>query len=372
MQRIRVLVGTCKGGFILTSSADRRRWRVSGPLFEGWQVFHMQASPSDPDRLYASLWTSWSGTVIQRSTDGGRTWQTVSNQFLYQPPLTSHKDLGGENTPWVFRKVWHLAPLPGDAGEKVLAGVEDAALFHSFDGGARWEEIPSLRQHPTNHLWTPGAGGLCLHTILTDPVDPHRLYVAISAAGAFRSDDTGHTWRPIHRGLRATYTPDPEPEAGFCVHKMALHPARPHVLFMQKHGGVYRSDNAGEMWKDISEGLPSNFGFPIAVHAHDPDTVYIVPMTSDERRYPIDGALRVWRSRDGGGTWESLGKGLPDRHCYVNVLRDAMAVDQMEPCGIYFGTTGGQIYASRDSGDTWKALVKDLPAVFSVEAQTLP
>jgi len=369
-QKVRLLIGTRKGGFIFTSGAGRSRWKITGPLFAGWEVFHIQGSSSDPDRLYASLWTPWTGPVIQRSTDGGLTWHTVGNQFLYKPPTTFHKDFSREAKPWTFRRVWHLKSSLDDTGERVLAGIEDAALFQSLDGGASWEEVHSLRLHPTNRLWEPGGGGLCLHTILTDPTNPHRLYVAISAAGAFRSDDAGRTWRPINRGLRTTYTPEPEPEAGYCVHKMALHPARPHVLFMQKHGGVYRSDDAGETWEDISAGLPSNFGFPIAVHSHDPNTVYVVPLTDDERRYPPEGALRVWRSRDGGGTWEPVGKGLPDRHCYVNVLRDAMAVDQMDPCGIYFGTTGGQIYASRDAGGTWRSLVANLPPVYSVEAQT--
>lgn len=376
MGRVRLLVGTHKGGFIFTAGADRRRWEMQGPLFEGWDVFHVQASPQDPDRLYAALWTAWYGTVIQASADGGRTWRALDNRFAYAEPATYHKDWTGAPQAWRFKRIWHLAPAPAPAWppEALLAGAEDAALFHSPDGGMSWRELSGLRLHPSHGEWQPSAGGLCLHTLLFDPVDPRRLYAAISAAGVFRSDDGGQTWRAINRGLRSEHTADPEPQAGYCVHKLAMHPARPHVLFQQAHRGVFRSDDAGESWRRIDEGLPSGYGFPIAVHAHEPDTLYVVPMTDDERHYPPEGALTVWRSRDGGGSWEPLGRGrgLPDRRCYVNVLRDAMAVDRLDPCGVYLGTTGGQLYASRDAGETWEAVATHLPAVLSVEAQTLP
>jgi photosystem II stability/assembly factor-like uncharacterized protein len=254
----------------------------------------------------------------------------------------------------------------------VYAGVEDAALFRSTDGGTSWNELAGLRGHGTGSSWQPGAGGMCLHTILLDPSDPNRIFTAISAAGAFRSDDAGVTWRPINQGLRSEQIPDPNAEVGHCVHRIALHAARPNVLFMQKHWDVMRSDNAGDSWYEISGNLPTDFGFPIDVHAHEPETIYVIPITSDSEHFVPDGKLRVYRSRSGGTEWEPLTKGLPQRDCYVNVLRDAMAVDALDSCGIYFGTTGGAVYASSDAGETWTAIVRDFPAVLSVEVQTLP
>lgn len=378
MASVRLLVGTRKGGFILSAGTDRRRWDILGPFFEGWEVFHMQASPADPDRMYAAAWTAWFGQAVHRSDDGGRTWRAVGNRFAYEPPAEPLQP-AARHREWKFKRVWKLAPVPAadrtrpwsGAPEAVLAGVEDAALFCSRDGGESWQELAGLRLHPSRQLWEPGAGGLCVHTILFDPSDPRRIYTAASAAGAFRSDDGGVTFRSINRGLRSVATAEESPEAGYCVHKLALHPARPWVLFQQNHWGVWRSDDAGESWRSIGEGLPSTFGFPIAVHPHEPDTVYVVPMTDDERHFPIGGALAVWRSRDGGGSWEPLRRGLPDRHCYVNVLRDALAVDRLDPCGVYVGTTGGQVYVSADSGETWEAAALHLPAVLSLEAVTL-
>jgi photosystem II stability/assembly factor-like uncharacterized protein len=253
----------------------------------------------------------------------------------------------------------------------VYAGVEDAALFRTSDGGRTWQELPALRE-AKGHLWQPGAGGMCLHTILLDPANPKRIFVAISAAGAFRTDDGGETWRPINRGLKSPYElPDAAAEVGHCVHNLAMHPSRPDVLFMQKHWDVMRSDNAGDSWVEVSGNLPTDFGFVIDVHAHEPETIYVVPITSDQFHYPPDGRLQVYRSRSGGNEWEGLGNGLPEKDCYVNVLRDAMAVDQLDSCGVYFGTTGGQVYCSADAGDTWAPIVRDLPAVMSVEVQTL-
>jgi photosystem II stability/assembly factor-like uncharacterized protein len=254
----------------------------------------------------------------------------------------------------------------------VYAGVEDAALFRSSDGGKTWEEMSGLRRHSTGASWSPGAGGMCLHTIVLDPADANRMYVAISAAGAFRTDDAGKTWKPINRGLKSQGIPNPNAEVGHCVHRIAMHRSRPGVLFMQKHWDVMRSDDGGDNWREISGNLPTDFGFPIDVHAHEPDTVYVVPITSDSHHFPPDGKLRVYRSRAGGNEWEPLTKGLPQSDCYVNVLRDAMAVDSLDECGVYFGTTGGQVYASADAGDSWKPIVRDLPSVLSVEVQTLP
>jgi photosystem II stability/assembly factor-like uncharacterized protein len=371
MSGVRVLVGTRKGAFILTSDGKREQWDVSGPHFAGWEIYHLKGSPADPDRLYASQSTAWFGQLIQRSTDGGRTWEPVGNHFQYDGVPGTHQWYDGTPHPWEFARVWHLEPSLTDP-DTVYAGVEDAALFRSVDGGQSWQELSGLRGHDTGSSWQPGAGGMCLHTIVLDPRDAARIFVAISAAGTFRSDDAGKTWRATNKGLRSEGIPDPNAEVGHCVHRIALHPSRPDVLFMQKHWDVMRSDDAGESWREVSGNLPSDFGFPIAVHAHEPDTVYVVPIKSDSEHFPPEGRLRVYRSRTGGDEWQPLTNGLPQRYCYVNVLRDAMAVDSLDSCGVYFGTTGGQVYASADAGDTWSPIVHDLPGVLSVEVQTLP
>ena len=393
MNKVRVLVGTRKGAFILTSDGTRKRWKVSGPHFAGWEIYHMKGSPVNPDRIYASQTSAWFGQIIQRSDDGGKTWNPPgtkpedlmtpegmakgeSNMFVYDAspetgkPLTTHQWYDGTQHPWEFKRVWHLEPSL-DNPDHVYAGVEDAALFESKDGGKSWHELAGLRGSDTGPKWQPGAGGMCLHTILIDPSNPKRISVAISAAGAFRTDDGGTSWKPINRGLHSQYIPDPAAEVGHCVHRMALHPSRPNTLFMQKHWDVMRTDDAGDSWNEVSGNLPTDFGFPIDVHAHEAETIYVVPIKNDSEHYPLKGRLRVYRSRTGGNEWEALTKGLPQRNCYVNVLRDAMSVDSLEPCGVYFGTTGGQVYASPDAGDSWKPIVRDLPAVLSVEVQTL-
>lgn len=371
MSRIRVLVGTRKGAFILTADGKRQQWEVNGPLFAGWEMYHLKGSPSAPDRLYASQTSGWFGQQVQRSDDGGKTWEQVGNQFQYEGTPGTHQWYDGTQHPWEFKRIWHLEPSLTDP-DIVYAGAEDAALFKSRDGGKSWQELPGLRG-AKGHLWQPGAGGMAVHTILLDPTDPNRVYVAISAAGVFRTDDAGQTWKPVNRGLKSPYElPDPDAEVGHCVHRIAMHRSRPGVLFMQKHWDVMRSDNAGDSWTEVSGNLPSDFGFPIDVHAHEPETIYVVPIKSDSEHFPPDGKLRVYRSRTGGNDWEALTKGLPQQDCYVNVLRDAMAVDSLDPCGIYFGTTGGQVYCSADNGDSWTAIVRDLPAVLSVEVQTLP
>jgi photosystem II stability/assembly factor-like uncharacterized protein len=386
MSKVRVLVGTRKGAFILTSDGKREQWEVNGPHFAGWEMYHLKGSPADPNRVYASQTSGWFGQIIQRSDDGGRTWETPgggptttpegmpqgeSNKFVYEGEVGTHKWYDGTQHPWEFKRIWHLEPSLTDP-DTVYAGAEDAALFKTVDGGTTWRELPGLRR-AKSHLWQPGAGGMGLHTIVLDPIDANRIFIAISAAGAFRTDDGGKTWRPVNRGLKSQYElPDPDAEVGHCVHRIAMHPSRPGVLFMQKHWDVLRTDNAGESWHEVSGNLPSDFGFPIDVHAHEPETIYVVPIKSDSEHFPPDGKLRVYRSRTGGNEWEALTKGLPQRDCYVNVLRDAMTVDSLDPCGVYFGTTGGQVYASADSGDTWNPIVRDLPAVLSVEVQTLP
>jgi photosystem II stability/assembly factor-like uncharacterized protein len=366
---VRVLVGTRKGAFILTADGTRRDWDVAGPQFGGWEMYHLKGSPADPQRLYASQSTSWFGQLIQRSDDGGQTWSPVGNEFRYEGVTGTHQWYDGTPHPWEFARVWHLEPSLTDP-DVVYAGVEDAALFRSDDAGTSWQELPGLRAHGSGPQWQPGAGGMCLHTIVLDPRDARRMLVAISAAGVFRSDDAGATWQPANRGLHSEGIPDPYAEVGHCVHRIAIHPSRPDVLFMQKHWDVMRSDDGGDSWHEVSGNLPTDFGFVIDVNAHEPETIYVVPITSDSEHYPPDGKLRVYRSRTGGNEWEALTDGLPQANCYVNVLRDAMAVDTLDECGVYFGTTGGQVYASPDGGDHWAPIVRDLPPVLSVEVQT--
>jgi photosystem II stability/assembly factor-like uncharacterized protein len=391
MSQVRVLVGTKKGAFILTSDGKRDKWDVSGPFFAGWEIYHMKGSPVDPERIYVSQTSSWFGQLLQASTDGGKTWfqpgvkpedatpqwpPVKSNRFAYDAsaetgkPLTTHQWYDGTQKPWEFKRVWHVEPSLTDPNT-VYAGVEDAAIFRSTDGGESWHEMPGLRGHGTGPDWQPGAGGMCLHSIILDPSNPDRMYIAISAAGAFRTDDGGKTWKPINKGLYSKYIPNPTADVGHCVHHIAMNPKRPGTLFMQKHWDVLRSDDAGDNWTKISGNLPTDFGFVIDINSNEPDTVYVVPIKSDSEHFPLDGKLRVYRSKSGGNEWEELAKGLPEKDCYVNVLRDAMAVDTLDKCGVYFGTTGGQVYVSPDGGDQWKAIVHDLPAVLSVEVQTL-
>lgn len=370
MSSVRVLVGTRKGAFILTSDGKRKKWDVSGPHFGGWEIYHLKGSPADPNRIYVSQTSGWFGQQVQRSDDGGKTFEPVGNEFAYEGTPGTHQWYDGTQHPWEFKRIWHMEPSLTDP-DTVFAGAEDAALFKSTDGGKSWKELPRLRD-AQGEKWAPGAGGMGLHTILLDPTNPDRMYIAISSAGAFRSDDGGETWLPINTGLKSDFIPDPTAQVGHCVHRIAFHPSRPEVLFMQKHWDVMRSDNAGDLWTEVSGDLPSDFGFPIDVHAHEPETIYVVPIKSDSEHFPPDGKLRVYRSKTGGNDWEALTKGLPQSDCYVNVLRDAMCVDTLDKCGVYFGTTGGQVYASTDSGDSWNAIVRDLPAVLSVEVQTLP
>src|SRR5438552_6505438 len=393
MSNIRVLVGTRKGAFILTADGTRKRWKVRGPHFAGWEIYHVKGSPVDPSRVYGSQTSGWFGQIMQRADDGGKTWNTPgrsaeelkspdgmpkgeSNKFVYDTspesgkPLTTHQWYDGTQHPWEFKRVWHLEPSLTDPAT-VYAGVEDAALFRTTDGGQTWHELAGLRGHSSGPKWMPGAGGMGLHTILLDQKNPGRMYIAISAAGVFRTEDAGKTWKPVNRGLISQYIPDPNAEVGHCVHRIAMNAKRPNTLFMQKHWDVMRSDDAGDNWREVSGNLPTDFGFPIEVHAHEPDTVYVVPIKSDSEHYPPDAKLRVYRSRTGGNEWEALTNGLPQSDCYVNVLRDATAVDSLDSCGVYFGTTGGQVYASTDAGDSWNPIVRDLTAVLSVEVQTL-
>jgi photosystem II stability/assembly factor-like uncharacterized protein len=394
MSSVRILVGTKKGAFILTSDGKRQKWSVNGPHFAGWEIYHLKGSPADPNRLFASQTSGWFGQIIQRSNDGGKTWEQPgtapgepmttpegspkgeSNKFVYDTsangrPLTTHQWYDGTQHPWEFKRVWHLEPSLSDPNT-VYAGVEDAAIFKTTDGGKTWNELSGLRGHPSGSKWMPGAGGMGAHTIVIDKKNPNRIFVAISAAGCFRTEDGGKTWKPINRGLKSNFMPDPNAEVGHCVHRIAMHPSKPNTLFMQKHWDVMRSDDGGDNWTEVSGNLPTDFGFPIDVHAHQPETIYVVPIKSDSEHYPLDGKLRVYRSRSGGNEWEAMTNGLPQQDCYVNVLREAMCVDSLDPCGVYFGTTGGQVYASPNGGDSWSPIVRDLPAVLSVEVQVLP
>ncbi len=370
MSSVRILAGTRKGAFVLTSDGKRKDWKISGPHFTGWEIYHLKGSPVDPNRIYASQSSGWFGQQIQRSDDGGETWNPVSAKFEYDGVPGTHQWYDGTPHPWEFKRVWHLEPSLTDP-DTVFAGAEDAALFKSTDGGNNWTELSGLRTNATAPGWQPGAGGMCLHTVILDPTNPDRIVIAISAAGAFRSDDAGKTWKPINKGLNSKFLPDPTAEVGHCVHHIAMNSKTPKTLFMQKHWDVMRSDDAGDQWTKISGNLPTDFGFAIDVHAHEPETVYVVPIKSDSEHFPLDGKLQVFRSRTGGNEWEPLTKGLPQQDCYVNILRDAMAVDSLDDCGIYFGTTGGQVYCSPNGGDDWTTITEFLPPVLSVEVQTL-
>lgn len=394
MSRVRLLVGTKKGAFVFNGDGKRAKWEISGPFFGGWEIYHLKGSPVDPDRIYVSQSNSWFGQIVQRSDDGGKTWvqpglepgapaktpqgmpMTESNKFQYDTsektgkPMTTHMWYDGTAHPWEFKRVWHMEPSLDDP-DTVFAGVEDAAMFRTKDGGKSWHEMAGLRGHGTGASWQPGAGGLGLHTIVIDPANPKRMYIAISAAGAFRTDDGGETWKPINKGLYSKYIPNPTAETGHCVHRITMQPSKPGLLFMQKHWDVLRTDDGGENWREISGDLPTDFGFAVEVDRNKPETAFVFPIKSDSEHYPIDGKLRVYRSKVGGNEWEELKKGLPEKDCYVNILREASAVDSLDPCGIYFGTTGGQVFGSPDGGDTWNTIATHLPAVLSVEAQTI-
>ena len=349
--RVEVLVGTKKGAFILDSESARREWRIRGPYCETWPIHHFLRAADGT--LFAAGGNAWYGPSVWRSADDGASWTQSSRGLTY-----------GEDGPKIT-SIWHLAWRDG----VLFAGVEPAGLFRSDDGGQSWSHVAGLRAHPSQPQWEPGAGGLCLHSMALHPTDPDRMWVAISAAGTFETADGGRTWATRNKGVRADFIPGPTPEFGQCVHKLVIHPAQPDWLYQQNHCGVYRSEDAGREWTDLSPGLPSQFGFPLVIHPHDPSTIYVIPHNGPELgRHMIDGEAAVWRSRDRGDSWERLDDGLPQEHAYLTVLREAMATDPLELPGIYFGTSAGQVFASTDEGDHWQLAANFLPSIWSIEA----
>jgi BNR/Asp-box repeat protein len=379
-KQVKVFVGTDKGGFIFTSDEGRRDWQVSDIHFKSWNVMHMQLDPRD-GRLHAAVNHMVYGPTTHYSDDLGATWTQAKQVPVIgrasksgRPPTTFQEAerVGRgevlEEKPEQVIKVWHMRPGRASEPGVVYAGAEPASLFISLDRGETWTMNDPFFDHPQRSKWFPGAGGLCLHTIVLDPGNSDRMYVAVSAGGCYRTDDGGQTWSPRNRNVRADFSPNPLPEFGQCVHKMTMHPSNPEVLYQQNHCGIYRSDNLGDDWIDIGEGrLPSRFGFPIAVHPHDPRTIYVALEQSDEYRMSVDGRFAVWRSRDAGDSWERKTNGLPEK-AHLVVLREAMATDTLDEAGIYLGTNTGQLFYSRDSGENWEMLADFLPPIQSVEA----
>ncbi len=360
MPRVMLMLGTRKGAFLAFAAADRRQWKVRGPLFKGMQVNHVSFSASAGGTIVAAARSDWWGPGLKLSNDLGETWRdSLALRFA-------------EGRGHSVERIWIVREgrLAGGA-PALFAGVDPGALFVSANGGSTWDEVRTLTDHQTRERWQPGAGGLMVHSICPDLTRPARLMVGVSAAGAFRTDDGGRTWAPKNRGVRADFLPEKLPEVGQCVHHMEMHPSNPDVLYQQNHCGVYRTEDGGDEWVDISDGLPARFGFPLAVHPHDGDTVYVVPAESDECRIMPDGAFRVYRSRDRGDSWQALTQGLPQANAHQLVLRAAVATDQLDPAGVYVGTEGGQLVASRDEGEHWEVLFNWLPPIFSVQATTI-
>lgn len=379
-KKVLVSVGTSKGGFVFSSNADRKDWQTSDMLFKSWKVMHLQIDPRDY-RMHAAASHFVYGPTTHYSDDFGRTWTqarqvpALTRPSKYGRPPTpddvsqsSGGQVEGQDKPETVIKVWNITPGRASEPGVLYAGAEPASLFKSTDRGETWALVDGLFDHPHRAKWFPGNGGLCLHTILLDPADPLKMYVGISTGGCYRTDDGGQNWAPYNKNVRVDFGPDHFPEYGQCCHKMVMHPALPQVIYQQNHCGVYRSDDAGQNWIDIGEGrLPSRFGFPVAVHPHDPSTVYVVLEQSDEYRMSIDGHLAVWRSRDRGESWARLTNGLPGQ-AHLVVLREAMATDTLDDAGIYLGTNTGQLFFSRDAGDNWELLADYLPPIQSVEA----
>jgi photosystem II stability/assembly factor-like uncharacterized protein len=350
-----VLAGTKKGLFLF-SSADRQRWNLHGPFQNGREINHA-IYDGRSGRIYATSNDSWFGCEVVWSADLGKSWNTAKQNPAFP-----------EKTGLKLERIWHLEPGRASEPQVLYAGVAPAALFRSEDGGQSWNEVTSLTQHPSRPKWHPGAGGLCLHSIAVDPTDAKRMFIGISAVGVFRTDDSGATWTVANRGTRAEFLPEKYPEYGQCVHKLKLADGNRSLLFQQNHCGVYRSADAGESWQEITAGLPSDFGFPLAIHPREPETIFVIPLKGAEFRCPPDGKLRVYRSRDGGRRWETLTRGLPQENAFIGIYRESMAVDSLAPVGVYFGTNTGKLFHSDDEGDSWRVLADNLPPIYSVFA----
>ena len=353
---MKLLVGTRRGLFIATADSSRLTWRIDGPHMEGYEVYHAVADVRDGRTAYAAVNHPVWGSHIYRSSDGGTHWDQLPERPAF--PADSHHEL---------RAIWHIAPGDADRPGRLYAGTEPGALFVSDDGGGSWEWVRSLESHPTRALWQPAKGGLALHSIQLDPRDPARIYVALSAGGVYRSNDDGRSWAAINSGVRADFLPEPLPVAGQCVHSVRLHPAEPDRLYQQNHCGLYRSDDRGENWTEISDGLPSDFGYVVGLDPADPHRCWVIPEESSHMRAVCDQRLRVFETIDGGGSWTAWDDGLPQEHAYVSVLREAMATDGLDPCGVYFGTSTGHLFGSPD-GRRWTAIASYLPKILSVTA----
>jgi photosystem II stability/assembly factor-like uncharacterized protein len=355
---VMVLVGTTKGAFIFTSTASRKRWRVDGPHFPGEAVYSLAFDQRGGRfRLLAGVHSNHWGATIRTSDDFGRTWTDAERQAVRFP----------ESSGLSLAQVWQIVPGRPEEPDVMWCGVEPAALFRSDDAGESWSPVEGLLGHEHRPRWQPGGGGLCLHTIVLDPVNPRRMGIAISTAGFYRTDDGGATWQARNKGVRAVFLPDQHPEFGQCVHKVTHHRSRPERLFLQNHWGLYRSDDWGDSWQDIANGVPSDFGFPIQSHPHDPDTVYAIPLQSDEFRVVPEAKLRVYRTRDAGTSWAPLTDGLPQSQAFESVLRDGLAVDTHDPAGVYFGTRSGKLYGSANDGERWTELADSLPPICCVK-----
>ena len=354
--RVMLLVGTVKGGFIVEGDRGSDKWEVRGPLCEGWPIHDINWDPST-QCIYAAGGSTWYGPAVFRSDDRGESWTHSSQGLTY-----------GDEGP-SLKTIWNVTP--SSAG--LFAGVEPAGLFKSTDRGETWTHVEALRQHPSTPEWQPGNGGLILHSIVVDPANTQRLWVGISSVGTFHSPDGGKTWETQNRGVRAGFQPDEFPEFGQCVHKLVMASGESDLLLQQNHCGVYRSRDGGGQWEEITGSLPSEFGFPMVGHPRDPATAWVIPLNgADKGRFMPDGSAAVWRTRDTGDSWSRLSKGLPQSNAYLGVLREAMAVDPGEPAGVYFGTSTGQLYGSADEGDSWRLVTDFLPPVWSVEAVSLP
>jgi BNR/Asp-box repeat protein len=354
-----LLVGTMKGAFLFWSDRDRREWRMEGPHFRGETVYALAFDQrGGRRRMLAGTQSFHWGSVVRASDDLGATWSAPDRQNVRFP----------EDSGLALKNIWQIRPGPAGEPGVLYCGVEPAALFESRDGGETWSPVEGLLNHEHRPQWQPGGGGLCLHTIVLDPADPRRMGVAISTGGFYRSDDGGRSWRPRNAGVRAEFLPDKYPEFGQCVHKVVHHPSRPERLFLQNHWGLYRSDDWGDSWHDVANGVPSDFGFAMQMHPHDPDTVYIVPLESDEFRCVPEAKLRVYRTRDAGASWEPLSEGLPQHDAFETVLRDCLTADGHDPAGIYFGTRLGKLYGSADAGETWREISDALPPIVCVKA----